>query len=241
MKLSAFISLILSMFLIFSVFMACFTWSGPKLPAMGDRYTSPRSMTTLVLDPGHGGADGGAVSITGTYESKINLEIALRAEQLAAFYGVIPVMTRTSEQLDYPNDATTIRAKKVADQKSRLALINGISNAALISIHQNIYATTGPSGSQVFFGPTDGSDKFGDAMQKLLMENVNAGNRSSASKIPETIFLMNAVNCPAILIECGFLSNPQEAALLEDETYQLKLATVITGGFLEYFSQQQTE
>ncbi len=236
MKLSNFFNLFLSVFMVLTVFLALLTWFNQGVPVMETVELPNRGGRTLILDPGHGGADGGAVSVTGTPESRINLAIALKAEQLAAFYGVVPVMTRRTEELSYPEDALTIRAKKVADQKGRVALINGVPDAVLISIHQNIFTTPGPSGCQVFYAPTAGSQELADAMQEALLQDVSAGNRSTASKIAGSIYLMNAINCPAILIECGFLSNPQEAVRLEDGVYQTKLAAVIISAYLGHLS-----
>ena len=201
--------------------------------------SSDNNKVTLVIDPGHGGEDGGAVSLTGAYESSINLSIALKAEQLAAFFGLPPVMTRTSEDIEYPTDATTIRAKKVADQKNRVALIESVENALLISIHQNKYTTSRPYGGQVFYAATDGSEIFGEYIQQRLFENTDAGNRKTAVKIPDSIYLMNAIDCPGILVECGFLSNNVEAQLLEQDDYQKRMALIIIGGTIGFLKESQ--
>ena len=188
-----------------------------------------RGMELLIIDPGHGGADGGAVSVTGTYESDINLQIALKIEQLAALYGCRSVMTRYTQDIEYPDDALTIRAKKIADQKGRVSLINSFNNAVLISIHQNKYTSSEPRGGQVFYSPVPRSREMGEYMQQLLAENTDTRNRT-ARQIPDSIYLMNSITCPGILVECGFLSNREEAILLESDNYQKKLATVIAGG-----------
>lgn len=194
-----------------------------------------RGRATLILDPGHGGADGGAVSVTGTYESKLNLDIALKAQALAGFYGIVPVMTRTSEEIDYPGDAGTIHAKKVADTKAREALINDAGDAVLISIHQNKYTTSGPKGSQVFYAPTEGSTQVAETIQALLAQ-ISEDNDRGIVKIGKNVYLMNHITCPGVLIECGFLSNPAEARSLESAEYQLKLAAVIVGGYIQSVS-----
>ena len=196
-----------------------------------------RGGLTLVLDPGHGGADGGAVSVTGTYESVINLDIAIRTSQLAAFCGINHLMTRESEDIEYPDTAKTIREKKVADQKGRVELINSTDNAILISIHQNKFSTAQPSGCQVFYGVKEPSRELADHMQDLFFQYTDSGNRQAAAPVSSTIYLMNSVNCPSILIECGFVSNPREAALLEDGDYQKRLAVVIIGGLSGFLSR----
>ena len=189
---------------------------------------------TLILDAGHGGTDGGAVSVTGTAESEINLEITLRTRDLAAFLGTSPVLTRETEDIDYPEEANTLRAKKVYDQKTRVALINSVENAVLISIHQNKYESSRASGSQVFYA--NDAEKFAALMQSRLTEMLAPNNKRTASKIPDSIYLMNNIRCPAVLVECGFISNPDEARLLETDDYQKKLAVIIISEFFNYYT-----
>jgi len=191
---------------------------------------------TVVIDAGHGGADGGAVSRDGTIESEVNIDIATRLDYILAFFGTPTLMTRTSEHLEYSEDADTIRKKKKEDQERRLQLVNGIGNAVLISIHQNFYPAAGPFGAQVLYAPTNGSKAFAESMQKLLIAALNTKNRRSAAKVQKSVWLMNHVSCPAILIECGFLSNPEEERLLMTDTYRLKIAAAIAAGYLAHES-----
>lgn len=188
---------------------------------------------TLIIDAGHGGADGGAVSISGVKESELNLDIALKVEQIAAFYGIHTVMTRTAETLDYSEKSNSIREKKSEDQNNRLELINGTKKAVLISIHENIYPSAGPFGAQVLYAPTNGSKVFAEYLQDSLIRSLNTRNRRSAAQVPSSILLLNHIKCPAIIVECGFLSNTEEERLLKTETYRLKLAAVITAGYLK--------
>ncbi len=207
-----------------------------KTPGMAvfiDRPT--RGGHILILDPGHGGADGGAVSVTNTPESRINLDIALRARELASFFGVDTVMTRESEDIAYPDSAGTIRAKKVWDTKGRTELVNSVDNAFLISIHQNKFTSAKPSGSQVFYAPTEKSREAADIFQSKLLA-LAPGNRQNATQIPDSVYIMNHVDCPAVLIECGFISNIVEAKKLEDPEYQTALAATIVGAYLECVS-----
>lgn len=189
---------------------------------------------TVVIDAGHGGEDGGAVSLSGMRESAINLNVAQRLELILAFYGVHVSMTRTDEKINYSASADTIREKKAEDQKKRLQLINATENAVLISIHQNYYPDGGPFGAQVLYAPTEGSKELAEQLQLRLISALNTKNRRTASRIPDSILLFNNIKCPAILIECGFLSNSVEEKLLKSDVYRLKLAAVIASGFL-YF------
>jgi len=184
---------------------------------------------TLVLDAGHGGADGGAVSVTGTQESVINLAIVLKMDQIAGLLGIDAVLTRDAEQIAYPGWADTIRSKKVADQRARVQLINARESAFLISVHQNKYASSGPFGAQTFYNQAQESRLFAETLQEKLILALDDGNKRPAARIPDDIYLMKNVACPAVLVECGFLSNPREAALLETDVYQLKLAALMVG------------
>ena len=238
MKAGFWFTSVLSFVVVISVFSlvffyACYDKVNPTVSL--SRELSERG--NIIIDPGHGGADGGAVSVTGAYESTINLSIAIKAEQISALLGYNPILTRYSESIDYPEDALTIRAKKVADQKSRVALINSIENPVLISIHQNKYTSSAPYGAQVFYANTDGSGELAQQMQLLFSENTDTGNRSTAMQISDSIYLMNAIHCPGVLVECGFLSNEREADLLENSEYQLKLAVIIIGGTANFLNQ----
>lgn len=216
--------------LTFFLGMTCFLKKGREVTVF--RLVSPRNAVTLILDPGHGGADGGAVSVTGSSESVINLEVAMRVRELAAFYGISPVMTRESEDISYPESAATIRAKKVWDTKNRESLVKSQENAVFLSIHQNKYTTAGPHGVQIFFAPTEGSQELAERVKNAFSQAIPDNSTRNVTKIGENVYLMNHLNCPGVLVECGFVSNPSEAHLLEDPEYQLKLAVAIAGGYL---------
>ncbi|MDR2421472.1 MAG: N-acetylmuramoyl-L-alanine amidase [Oscillospiraceae bacterium] len=195
-------------------------------------YRAGEEGLTLVIDAGHGGEDGGAVSPSGLTESSVNLDVAARIDCLAAFFGVRTTMTRESEDIAYPDTADTTRKRKAEDQKARLRKIRSAPNAVLISIHQNSYPDPDPSGAQALYAPTEGSLGLAERLQELLVASLDTSNRRAASEIQDTILLMNSVSCPAVLVECAFLSNPREEALLRTDSYRLSLATVITAGFL---------
>lgn len=189
----------------------------------------------LVLDAGHGGEDGGAVSASGLVEAGINLDITRRIQALALLAGVPVQMTRETAEIDYPESAHTTAQRKVADQKQRVAQINALPNAVLISIHQNCYpGSAKPFGAQVLYAATDGSETLGSRMHENLITYLNPDNRRVAAPISDKIYLMRSVHCPAVLVECGFLSNPEEASKLVDSGYQTKLATVILASYLQY-------
>lgn len=194
----------------------------------------------LVIDAGHGGADGGAVAADGTLESGINLDIALRLEALARFWGLDTVMTRSSEDIAYPSDATSIAAKKKADQHARVGLINNTPGAVLLSIHQNNYPAASPHGIQVFYGTASGSEDFAKLLQGNLTAQISPDNRRVASPVDKGIFLMKKANCTAVLVECGFLSNSGDLSNLKTDSHRLKLATVMLASYLQYTRGMET-
>ncbi len=193
----------------------------------------------LIIDAGHGGLDGGASSSDGMLESTVNLAVAKKLEFLSQFFGFRTVMTRTDDELDYPEGAVTVREKKNWDQKTRAELIASVPNAVLISIHQNIYPDPRPYGSQVLYGAAQGSHELGELTHNLLIETLNPENRRVVEPISDKIYLMRKAQCPAILVECGFMSNPQESKLLADDRYRTKLAIVLLASYMGYM--QNTE
>ena len=203
-------------------------------PAAQSAWRTDKNAPVLVIDAGHGGLDGGAVAESGMTESSVNLAIAQRLELLAGLFGVNTVMTRKSEELDYPDEAATTAAKKTWDQKARVELINSVPGAVLVSIHQNRYPDSRPSGSQVLYAKTDGSEALGKTMHELLCTSLCPENRRVAAPIADNIYLMRSVSCPAVLVECGFLSNPQEAQLLSTDAYRTKLAMTILTASLKF-------
>ncbi len=186
----------------------------------------------LIIDAGHGGADGGAVAADGTYESTINLDIALRLDDLARFFGVRTLLTRDSEQLDYPENEDTIAKMKRWDQHRRLEIINYDPSAVVISIHQNKYPDPRPSGPQVLYGESPGSEELGKHCHELLNRNLCPENRHVASPASNNIYLMKNAVCRAILVECGFISNHEELSKLLDDSYQKKIAAILLAAYL---------
>ncbi len=173
-----------------------------------------RQGSVLIIDPGHGGEDGGAVGAEGLRESGVNWDLSLRLKSLADFCGISAIMTREQEAPDYPDDASTTAARKRWDTRSRVELINSIHGGVLVSVHQNNFPGRSPRGPQVFFASTPGSKALAEIAHRNLAAGLYPENRRSAEKCPRDVYLMSHVKCTAVLAECGFLSNPEEAALL---------------------------
>lgn len=191
-------------------------------------YAAEGEAAVLVLDPGHGGEDGGAVAADGTVESGINLAIAHRLEQAARLLGIRCIMTRREDVSIHDQSAQTLRQKKASDLKNRVALCNGTENAVLLSIHQNsLPQSPRVHGAQVFYNGQPGSEALAQAIQKALNDTVNGDRPRSAKLLNTGVYLMEHTQCPGVLVECGFLSNPEETGQLRDPAHQAKLALVI--------------
>ena len=185
----------------------------------------------LVLDAGHGGA-GEGTSITGVPESKINLAIVLKLRDVLGLYGVDPILLREEDISLHDSGAGTLREKKRSDLKNRVAAIEAVEGGTLLSIHQNTYPGSRYHGTHVFYAPTEGSQKLAEHFQNSIKIALQPDNERAVKQIPDTVYIMNHVTCPAILIECGFLTNPGEEALLRDEDYQRKLSAVIAAAWM---------
>ena len=172
----------------------------------------------IIIDPGHGGVDGGATSVTGKLESAFNLEIGLRLRDLLSFLGYQTKMIRT-EDISVYTKGETIAQKKMSDLKERVRICNEPDGAILLSIHQNTFPDGRYSGAQIFYSDTEGSHELAKRLQTAL------GKRTE--KQAKGIYLMEHITCPGVLIECGFLSNWEEEAKLRSPEYQKLLVSII--------------
>lgn len=179
----------------------------------------------IIIDAGHGGIDGGATSCTGVLESHINLEIALRLEDMFHLLGYDTVMIRRTDESIYTH-GNTIASQKVSDLKERVRIANETPGAILISLHQNTFSDSKYKGAQVFYASDEQSKKTAQILQQNLVTALNPGSQRK-SQLAKGVYLMENITCPGILIECGFLTNPEEEALLRSDGYQQKLCAVI--------------
>ena len=198
----------------------------------------PQTGFVLVIDPGHGGEDGGAVSKNGTVESHINLAVAQRLGAVMDLYGVERVLLREEDRSLHGEHAHTLREKKVSDLHRRVELVEGTDRAFLLSIHQNTYPNASCHGAQVFYGLHPDSEAMADRFQTVLRQGLDPENDRVPTKIPNTVYLMNHVTCPAVLVECGFLSTPAEEARLVSPDYQTRLALCLASAYL---TQEETK
>lgn len=199
-------------------------------PVFGLRQGIP---VTVIVDAGHGGEDGGAVSAGGVKESDLNLSIALRVNDLLRFAGQRTDMTRREDISIHSESAETIRQKKASDLKNRAALVNGTENSVLLSIHQNSLPSSPEThGAQAFRNGQEGAELLAEEIQSALNTCVNTHRAKEARAIGSDVYLMKNIYVPGVLVECGFLSNPEETALLQTPEHQRKLTCAIVAGVL---------
>lgn len=229
------IYLLLPALLVFFVISCWHPWSQSVMAHHND------AECVLIIDAGHGGADGGAVSADGIQESQLNLEITRRLALLMLFCGQQVALTRSDEQDLSSPDAATIKEQKVSDLNNRVRAINSAENATLISIHQNSLAGHPEvAGAQVFYNHVAASSGLAVRIQAHLNLSAASGKPRVAKQIDSSIYLMKEVNCPAVLVECGFLSNLKEARDLCTPEHQKQLAAAIAAGYLSYTNEGST-
>ncbi len=207
-------------------------WGRKTVSVMAQDQMSHRH--TIIIDAGHGGVDGGATSCTGVLESKLNLEIALRLEDLSHLLGYNTVMIRTQDISIYTK-GTTIAQKKISDLKERVRIINSTENAILLSIHQNHFPDGRYYGAQVFHNGTPESMVLAQGMQKSFLATVNPESNRKSKK-STGVYLLEHISCTGVLIECGFLSNYAEESKLNSSAYQKQLCCVMITSVSQYLN-----
>lgn len=201
----------------------------PSLSGVEDSY--------ILIDPGHGGFDGGTVADDGTVEKHINLSISLLLRDLLQVCGIPLRMTRDTDVGLNNGSEDTIRQKKQNDMQNRLALYNQAK--VVISVHQNHFAQPQYSGAQIFYS-NNHSDSLAlaNCLQKTICNHLQPENNREVKAASDGIFLLHHTTVPAVLVECGFLSNPNERQQLVSETYRQKMAFAIMTGYFQYASEK---
>lgn len=188
----------------------------------------------IVVDVGHGGFDSGKIGVNGELEKDINLQVALKLKKTLEDMGMSVIMTREDDQGLYDENASN---KKAQDLQRRCDLINQEKPLMTISIHQNSYTSPEIKGAQVFYYTTSTeSQKLAEILQKTLIEQVDPQNHREA-KANDSYYLLKKTDSVIVIVECGFLSNPQEAEKLSDEEYQQKMADAICTGINKYLGR----
>lgn len=192
----------------------------------------PTAKHVIVIDPGHGEFDPGKMGIQGAHEKDINLAIALKLQAYLEQSGAYVVITRnTDEGLNEKGDTK----KKRSDMRRRKELINSSEGDILISIHQNSFQQSKYKGAQVFYhGHSKEGERLAKAIQNQLREFVDPTNKREA-KANTDYYVLKTTEIPAVIVECGFLTNPEEESNLNNETYQEKIAWAIYIGIVDFY------
>ena len=197
----------------------------------------PITQKTVIVDAGHGGDDGGAIGIDGTVEKDINLDIALKLEKILKFYGFNVIMTRTQDVMTCDDGLDSLRKRKISDIHNRFELMRKNPDAIFISVHQNKFEDSSQHGTQVFYsGNDERSKELAEAIQTSVTLTLQRKNDRVVKKSGSGIYLLYHAKIPAVLVECGFISNSDEVKKLKDESYRMKLAILIADGLLKYLS-----
>ena len=189
---------------------------------------------TIVIDAGHGGEDSGAVA-NGLLEKDINLSISLKLRDMLEAAGYKVVMTRDTDKSIYDSSAQTTREKKVSDLKNRTDIINGSEDNILISIHQNKFEQSQYYGTQMFYSVNSPeSEQLAEELRRSVTSMLQPDNKRELKPSTDSIYILKQAEIPAVIVECGFLSNPQEAEKLSSQEYQQQMAFAIFCGIIGY-------
>lgn len=200
--------------------------------------TPPLSGRRIVVDAGHGGLDGGAVSKSGISEKDINLKIAFYLKNYLEINGAKVIMTRTSDKSLHSDDKGSVKSKKRSDLLTRRNMANSADADILISIHLNFFEQSKYKGAQVFYeGLHKESANLAQKIQNEFKNSLDSSNNRQIAKIDSSKIMYQNLTLPAVIAECGFLSNPDEAEKLCTKEYQEKVALCISMGVIRYFSE----
>ena len=192
----------------------------------------------VVLDPGHGGEDGRCTSINGKNEKDINLAVSNNLRDMLNVMGLEVKCTRTTDISIYDKGVKGTRKQKLSDMKNRLALFNKYKDGISISIHQNQFTDSKYSGAQMFYSKKNPQgEHLALCMQKQFVKNLQPENKRETKGVDDELYLLDNTSCPSIMAECGFLSNREEANLLESDDYQKQVSFTLMTGIFEYMAE----
>ena len=228
-----FLAFLLFLSILFAILFGVAEATRPKkeLDVWNNENSSPPK--TVILDAGHGGEDGGASSKDGLLEKDLNLALALAMRDILTANGVKVVLTRETDTLLYDRNVDFQGRKKMLDMAARLKIAQDSSDAVFISLHMNTYPHPSCEGVQVWYSDNnDASLELAKTIHSTTQEFLQPENDRPVKRSGSSIYLLHHLECPAVLVECGFLSRPAEAALLGDEGYRQQLALTLCMGIL---------
>ena len=196
-----------------------------------------KNAPTVVIDPGHGGIDGGAVGVSGSYEKDLNLVIAKETERILSSMGYTVILTRSDDTL--PSDGGK-GSRKEQELRARIRVPEEQENAIFVSIHMNRFPDPSVKGMTFYYSPNHpDSHTLAESMRRVMLEKLQGDNRRPMKEATSGIYVLYHTTVPAVLVECGFLSNPLEEAMLKEEDYQNKIAQTISEGIDAFLKKSE--
>ena len=193
----------------------------------------------VIIDAGHGGEDGGTIGINGVFEKNINLTLAKKLYDILNNMDIDCILTRNEDILLYDRNVDYAGRKKVLDMQARRNIVESYENSVFISIHQNSFSQSKYSGFQAYYSPNDPrSLQLVNLIEKSVKSTLQPNNKRASKMSNGNIYLLDHLSCPSVLLECGFLSNPEECELLCSDKYQNELCTSIADAVAEFLKQQ---
>jgi len=200
------------------------------------------SAVTVILDAGHGGEDGGTVGVNGILEKDLNLMIVKEIEAYLTEKGYQVICTRSEDILLYDRNVDYKGRKKVLDLAARLKVSREIENSVFISIHMNAFSRSQYRGLQVYYSQNHSeSAKLASIIQNMVRTKLQPENNRATKAASSNIYLLDRITSPAVLVECGFLSNAEECRLLCEEAYRKELSIILADAVMEFINQQVTK
>ena len=189
---------------------------------------------TVIIDPGHGGEDCGAIGYTGVYEKDLNMQIALKLGDYLTSAGISVIYTRTEDKLLYTEDENIKGMRKIYDLRNRAKIANAYdTNALFVSIHMNSFGAKECKGMQIYHADNTSSRDAAENIRAEVVSKLQQDNHR-ALKGASGLYLLENIKMPAVLIECGFVSNPDECRVLSDKEYQKEFSFAVLSGILKY-------
>lgn len=224
-----------ALFIFFSVFLLVSIFILQEVKLASSSQLIENEFPVIIIDAGHGGEDGGAVGADGTNEKDINLSIALKLNDILTVLGYETRMVRTTDISIHNEGADTIRERKSSDIRNRAAIMEEYENCLYISVHQNKYEDSSIWGAQTFYSPNDDASKsLAQFIQTSVAAQIQPDNKRQIKESGTSIYVLYNATKPAVMVECGFISNPNELSQLKTEEYQSKMAFSISTGIMNY-------
>jgi N-acetylmuramoyl-L-alanine amidase len=223
---------------IFIIFVIAFIFTLNSEMQVNSTIDTNRCIPDVIIDPGHGGEDGGTSSDDGILEKDINLSVSKRLAVMLESVGYNVILTRSADEQIGNNSLPTIRQRKISDIRQRLEIAHNNPDALFVSIHQNHYDNSKYHGAQVFYSPKSSESKqLAQCIQGAVSNLIQPENKRNVKEVGSNIYLLyNCINT-SVMVECGFMSNYSEAKMLQNEDYQTKLAFSIMCGIINFLEE----